>query len=236
MKKIGMIGYTDKVDLISSIAKILNYTGKNVLVIDATSDKKYKYIIPAIETTDNCYISQYNKIDFAVGFDSFNDVENYLSSQAINISLYDYLIFDIDNPKTYEFFRGKGFDKTFIYYDTSILTLKKNVEIINTLKVYNLESEFKPYKVLYRGYLTRASENYFNEKLNSLDVNFDEKEFEILEEEMDKMLYLDFQVSSIMNIKKHTKNFIITVCEISSYILEDINTNQLIKIVKKGGI
>ena len=48
MKVIGMLGYTEKVDLIVSIAKILQVMGKAVLVVDATYDGKYAYTIPSL--------------------------------------------------------------------------------------------------------------------------------------------------------------------------------------------
>ena len=48
MKIIGAIGYVDKVGIITNLAKVLNYAGKTVLVIDATSEKRYKYAIPAL--------------------------------------------------------------------------------------------------------------------------------------------------------------------------------------------
>lgn len=66
MKVIGMLGYTEKVDLVVSIAKTLQLLGKTVLVVDGTNDGKYAYTIPSLETVDKKYINQFDKIDFAV--------------------------------------------------------------------------------------------------------------------------------------------------------------------------
>ena len=56
MQVIGMYGYVDKYDFVIATARTLNIMGKSVLVIDATSDKKYKYIVPSIDNS-NQYIT-----------------------------------------------------------------------------------------------------------------------------------------------------------------------------------
>lgn len=109
MQVIGLMGYVDKYDFTINLAKAINIVGKSVLVIDATLDKKIKYVIPSM-SVEKAYVTQYNNIDFAVGFESIHEIENYMSERGINIGLYDYAIIDIDSPKAYEFFRARGFD------------------------------------------------------------------------------------------------------------------------------
>ena len=70
MQALGMYGYVDKYDFVIAAAKTLGIMGKSVLVIDATSDEKYRYLIPAIDKSQ-CYLTQYSEIDFAVGFASY---------------------------------------------------------------------------------------------------------------------------------------------------------------------
>ena len=235
MKVIGMLGYTEKIDFIMNLVKTLDYMGKTVLVIDATNDKKYKYIIPSITETEKQYITQFDKVDYAVGFESMPDIENFMTSEKINISLYDYIILDIDNAKTYEFFRTRPFDKTYLFEDTSILSLKKNKEIINTIKIYNTDNTtLNMTRVLYRGYLLRSSENYFERALSEVGAVFNEKQFEIVEEEQDRMITLDNQLSSIIQVKKHTNMFIDTLSSIAADILEDEIKKDIIKAIKRG--
>ena len=78
MKKIGFIGAVDKIDLILYVAKLLEETKKKVLVVDATILQKAKYIVPAIFPTKS-YVTDFNGIDVAVGFDGLDDIENYIN-------------------------------------------------------------------------------------------------------------------------------------------------------------
>ena len=91
MKIIGMMGYTDKYDFIMNIAKSINLMQRSVLVIDATLDRKLKYIVPALSNIGRSYVTQYDSVDFAVGFNSMHDVENYMIENNIEIDKYDYI-------------------------------------------------------------------------------------------------------------------------------------------------
>ena len=77
MKKIGFMGAYDKANFITYVAKILELLGNKVLVVDASSIQKIKYIIPTINPTKS-YITSFENIDFAVGFDDWNEIEKYL--------------------------------------------------------------------------------------------------------------------------------------------------------------
>ncbi len=237
MKIIGMLGYTDKLDLVISLAKTIQMLGKTVLVIDATFDGKYGYAIPSLETTDKKYINQYDRVDYAVGFESLAELENHLCVQKINIGLYDYIIIDIDNPKTYEFFRSKPFDKIYFIMDTSMLSFKKNESIISSIKVYNTsENNVKPIRVMYRGLQTRTAENYFENRMNSYEFNWDERSMEIIEDERDKMLYQDFLISGIVQIKRHTKTFLNSLMSMVLDIVDGVTLSDIKNVIKKGGI
>jgi hypothetical protein len=237
MKVIGLLGYSEKVDLVTSLSKTIQLMGKTVLVIDATLDKKYKYVISSLDIIEKEYVTQFDNVDYAVGFDSMNDVENYMIEQKINISLYDYILIDIDNPKTYEFFRSRVFNRIFLVMDTSMLGYKKNLEILNSLKVYSVgENDAKVSKILYRGYMTRTSERYLEEKLNALECNWDDREYEILESEQDIMMYLDFQISGFIQLRKHSNMFINSIIDITTQIMEDTNASEIKRAIKRGGI
>jgi len=237
MKVIGLLGYSEKVDLVTSLSKAIQIMGKTILVIDATLDKKYKYIVPSLDIIEKAYVTQFDNVDYAVGFDSMNDVENYMLDQKINISLYDYILIDIDNPKTYEFFRSRAFNYIYLVMDTSMLGYKKNLEIINSVKVYSVQDDMtKITKIIYRAYMTRTSERYIENKLNSIECKWDEREYEIVESEQDKMLYLDFQISGIIQMRKHSNAFITSIVDIVTQVVDDTNPNQVKKAIKKGGI
>ena len=101
MKKIGFIGSYDKIDMIINVAKILTTLGKKILVIDATVNQKAKYVVPAIDPTIS-YITSFEDIDVAVGFDSVETIQKYL---GVSGTLpYDIILVDADTTERIEKF------------------------------------------------------------------------------------------------------------------------------------
>lgn len=234
MKVIGMIGYMDKYDFVINLAKTINIMNKAVLVVDATLDRKLKYVIPSLDNMGKAYVTQYNNIDFAVGFDSMHDIENYMMEQGINIGLYDFILIDIDSPKSYEFFRTRGIDKSYFFLDTSVLSVSKNREIIKAIRVYNQqETTIKLAKVLYKAYMSRAAETYFETQINDYSVTWEEPEYEIQLDDQDKMADIDSQFSGIINIGKHSKMFQSTIADITSEILDDVTSKEVRNQIKR---
>ena len=93
MKTIGFIGAYDKTDLIVYIARILVAAGKKVLVIDATTLQKAKYIVPAISPTKS-YVTNFEDIDIAVGLYDFTSIKEYLGMPLHAVFDYDYIFID----------------------------------------------------------------------------------------------------------------------------------------------
>lgn len=234
MQVIGLIGYVDKYDFAINLAKTINIMKKSVLVVDATLDRKLKYVIPALSNVGRAYITQYNDIDFAVGFDSMHDVENYLAEQSINIGLYDYIIIDIDSPKSYEFFRTRGIDKSYFFIDTSILSLAKNKDIIKAIRIYSQDPEnLKLTKVAYKDVMSRAAEDYFQKQIDEYGITWQEPEYMFPQDEMDKIVDIDSQYSGIIDIKKHTKMYISNLADFTSEIIGEVTPKEVMKAIKR---
>ena len=93
MKKIGFIGAYDKTDLIIYIAKILTTLKKKVLVIDATTKQKARYVVPVINPT-KMYVTEYEEIDIAVRFPNIEDIKRIIKlgckSVMIDASKYEF--------------------------------------------------------------------------------------------------------------------------------------------------
>ena len=96
MKKIGFIGVYDKTDLVLGIAKILVEAQKKVLVIDATEIQKSRYVVPVINPTKS-YITEFEGIDVAVGFETLENIKQYLALEGEDKFDYDYMLIDTDN-------------------------------------------------------------------------------------------------------------------------------------------
>lgn len=84
MKKIGFIGAYDKTDLILYVAKTIAEMNKKVLVVDTTLLQKARYIVPCIAPS-KCYITEYEKIDVAVGFKDLDEIKKYLGVDELRI-------------------------------------------------------------------------------------------------------------------------------------------------------
>lgn len=232
MPVIGLIGYVDKYDFAINLAKTINIMNKSVLVVDATLDRKLKYIVPALNNIGKAYVTQYNNIDFAVGFDSMHDVENYMCDQGINIGLYDYIIIDMDSPRSYEFFRTRGIDKMYFFITTSVLSVAKDREIIKAIRVYN-QDEIKMTKVLHKSFISRAAEDYFESQISDYNVNWQEPTYEIPDDEIDRQVNTDSQFSGIIGIKKHSKMYISTIADMTAEIVDDVTSKEVIKEIKR---
>ena len=235
MQVIGLIGYVDKYDIIMNLAKSINIMDKSVLVVDATLDRKLKYIVPALDNIGRAYVTQYNNIDFAVGFDSMHDVENYMAEQSINIALYDYVLIDMDSARSYEFFRTREFDKVYFFIDTSVLSVAKNKEIIKAMRIYSNEedSKLEMTKIMYRSYISRAANDYFEQKIKDYDVVWKEPDYEFPLEEQDKLVDIDSQFSGIIDTRKHTKLYITTLADLTAEIIGDVNAKKVLTKIKR---
>lgn len=234
MQVIGMIGYVDKYDFVINLSKTINIMNKAVLVIDATLDQKYKYVIPSLHVAGKEYVTQYNGIDFAVGFDSMHDIENFMCEQSINIGLYDYILIDIDCARTYELFRTRNFDKILFFISSSILSVEKNREIVKGMRIYNTNTEpLRMTKIMYKDVTSRATDEYLNSKIEAYNVEWLEPQYEIPMDERDIMQNVDSQFSGIIDIKKHSKMFIASIAELTAQILGDTLAKEVIKEIKR---
>lgn len=234
MQVIGLVGYMDKYDFVINLARTINIMDKSVLVVDATLDQKLKYVVPALDNIGRSYVTQYNNIDFAVGFNSMHDVENYMIEQGININLYDHILIDIDSPKGYELFRTRGINKNYLFLDTSVLSIAKNKEMVKAMRVYNQQDDnIELTKVWFKAYLSRASENYFDTQIKDYNVKWVEPEYEIPNDDKDRIENIDSQLSGIIDIKKHSKMYISTIADMTSEILEDTTSKLVLNKIKR---
>ena len=112
MKKIGFIGSFDKTDLILYVSKILVAMDKKVLMIDSTITQKAKYVVPVIKPT-KAYVTDFEDIDVAVGFNTFEEIKEYLGMQENEELPYDIAILDIDSYENVVNFKVDNSDKNY---------------------------------------------------------------------------------------------------------------------------
>ena len=155
MKKIGFIGAYDKTDVILSIAKVLTMAGKQVLVMDNTITQKCKYVVPVINPTKS-YVTTYEEIDVAVGFDSVNNLKQYLGLEENENLDYDYIIIDTDNFTGVANYGLQGADKVYFVTSFDLYSLKKGAEILSQLGV-----PVRVTRIFYTKDMLREEEEYF---------------------------------------------------------------------------
>ena len=156
MRKISFIGCYDKIDLILYIARILVAMDKRVLVVDSTINQKAKYIVPVIKPT-KAYVTEFEKIDVAVGFNNFNEIKEYLGMPIHAELPYDIAILDIDSYEGVINFSINNEDRNYFVTGFDLYSLKKGLEILSGLtSVLNLT------KVLFSKNASREEDDYLN--------------------------------------------------------------------------
>ena len=180
MKKIGFIGVYDKTDLILGIAKILVEAQKKVLVIDATEIQKSRYVVPVINPTKS-YITEFEGIDVAVGFETLENVKQYLAIEGEDKFDYDYMLIDTDDYKGIVGFNLPDAEK--LYYITSFdaYSLKKGIEVLG-----QIEMPLHMMKLFFSKEMLKEEEEYFDYLALGLKVIWNEEKLYFLLENGDR--------------------------------------------------
>ena len=156
MRKIGFIGAYDKTDFIMYLAKILVEVGQKVLLVDGTLTQKAKYIVPVIKPS-RTYVTEFEGIDVAVGFDSFENIKEYLALPKMAELSYDIALVDVDTVSTVESYDLETFEQ--IYFATSfdMYSIKRGLESISGLK-----EPINVTKILFSRKALREENEYLN--------------------------------------------------------------------------
>ena len=232
MRAIGMYGYVDKYDFIMAVAKTITIMGKSVLVVDATIDDKYKYMIPNISNEDK-YVTQYGEVDFAVGFNSFEQLQQYMGEHNIDIEKYSFVLLDVESVDKYNSFSSVSVDKSYLFIASNLVSINKNEELVRAMREKNQEAELVFTKVFYRSYTTRAATNYMEEKVANYAVKWSDEVYDVSVDEQDIMVNVDSQYSGLIDLRKHTKQYILYLCEFVSKLLGDEDEKNILKEIKR---
>lgn len=156
MKKIGFIGAYDKTDVILGVAKVLAMANKKVLILDNTITQKCKYVVPVINPTKS-YVTTYEEIDVAVGFDNMEKLKQYLGLEDNEAIDYDYFIVDTDTFEGISNFRLQSADKVYFVTSFDSYSLKKGLEILGQLGVPTHIT-----RVFFSDDMSKEEEEYFD--------------------------------------------------------------------------
>lgn len=223
MRKISFIGSFDKIDLILYIAKILVAMDKKVLVVDSTINQKAKYVVPVIKPT-KAYVTEFEEIDVAVGFDNLNEIKEYLGIPLHAELPYDIALLDIDSYNGIVNFGVNNEDKNYFVTGFDLYSLKRGLEILSGLtEVLNLT------KILFSRTASKEDDNYLNYLALGYKIEWGEEIIYFPFEVGDQSVIAENQRVSKIKFKKLSEQY----KEALIYIVEQIlNENEYVTLKK----
>lgn len=227
MKKVGFIGAYDKTDLILYIAKILVEMGKKVILIDTTLTQKAKYIIPTIRPSKS-YVTEFEGIDIAVGFENFESINQYLAMPKVAELNYDIALIDLDTVESVKNFEIETFEKNYFVTSFDMYSIKRGLESIS-----GLTSPINATKVLFTKDGTKEEDDYLNFLSLGSKILWNEERIYFPFEVGDQTVIYNNQRVSKIKFRRLSSGYKDGLMYISFQILEEENQNLLKKTFKK---
>lgn len=169
MKKYVFLGSYDKTDMLLYIAKILTLMGKKVILIDTTILKKSRYIVPTM-VHEKQYITSYENIDVAIGFESFDAIRKYQNNAFGGETEYDIAILDIDRAIAYQKFGIEKLDKHYFVTSFDVYNLKRGIQILS-----QVNNQAKITKIYFTKDMLSEEDEYLNFLAKDFEINWDKK-------------------------------------------------------------
>jgi len=226
MKNICFIGAFEKLDLILYVSKIMKYLNKKILIVDATTLQKSRYIVPTINPT-KAYITRFEDIDIAIGFESYQEIERYIGITEEQKMKYDYVLVNADNQEVFENFNNADTIKNYFVTSFELYSIRKGLETIKKID--------KPIKITKLIFTTQMDEtdDYYLEyiALGHKIIWEDEKIiFPYTTEDMETMIenqkIFKIKIKGLSQLYKESLEYLI------SDIIPDVNINNLRRIIK----
>lgn len=226
MKNIGFIGAFDKLDLLLYLSKIFKMLGKKVVIIDTTLEQKSKYIVPFINPTKS-YITRFENVDIAIGFESYEEIERYIDSTENKKMNYDYAFVSIDTMEGFEKFYNKDTIKNYFTTSFEAYSIRKGLEAISKIK--------NPIELTRIVFSTQISEeeNYYLEYLAlGYKIKWDEKTINFPYDTKDLEVMIDNQKTNKINLKRLSQAYRDSLEYLVSDMIPNINETELKRIMK----
>ena len=229
MKTIGFIGVYDKTDMILNLAKIFTILGNRVLMIDSTVNQKAKYIVPSISPTTS-YITNFEDIDVAVGFENEKQIKEYLGLITEELP-YDILLVDADTFLRVKEFKLEKANKNFFVTSFDLYSLKRGLEILAELK-----NTIKLTKILYSKEILKEDDDYLNFLSSNYKVEWENDRIYFPIENGDLEVLMENQRVSKIKFRKLSAQYKDSLVYIALSVLNTSETNvrRAIKTIEKG--
>ena len=228
MRKIGFIGVYDYIDFVLYIAKILTCMGEKVLIVDGTIMQKAKYIVPTI-TPSKTYVTEFEDIDVAVGFNNFEEIKHYLGTEELE---YDISLVCVDTAKTLAGFDVENNEKNYFVTSFDVYSIKRGLEALS-----GVTNTIELSKIIYSNDMTNGTNDYLNFLAIGLKVNWNEEDKIYLPFEVgdNAVIYENQRVNKVKfkRLSNQYKAQLYYVSEQILKIMQDPNINNLKKVFKK---
>ena len=169
MKKVAFIGAYDKTDMLIYLAKILTLMNKKVLLVDNTTLKKSRYIVPTM-IQEKKYITNYEDIDVAIGFESLEEIKKYQKSIFGQEIEYDIALLDIDRAVSYKKLKLSSEDKHYLVTSFDVYNVKRAIQILA-----HIDNEAVVTRIYYTTNMLREEDDYLKYLSRNISVKWDEK-------------------------------------------------------------
>ena len=226
MKKIGFIGASDKTNLIVYLAKILEIIGNRVIVVDTTATQKTRYIVPAINPT-RAYLTDFENIDFAVGFESIDELSRYLGISEENLP-YDYMLIDVDKYRIIDSFGLEESQNNYFVSGFDMYSLKRGISILK-----NLTSPMNLKKILCDYSIRQDDENYLEYLSVETKVTWNEFRVYMLTKGSDKQVIEENERVYRIRFKRLSAEYMDSLLYIAQDIVQDLNIGRIKKMIKE---
>ena len=223
MKKIGFIGAYDKTDLLIYIAKLLVENDVKVLIVDATTLQKTRYTVPCIMPSRK-YITTYENMDIAIGFENLQEIMNYAGTQDFN---YDIMLLDIDNRKAFENFEMYTSDKNYFVTAFDNYSIKKGLETVG-----QSEEKMLMTKILFSKNMDRDEDEYLNFLSFYYAVKWSKEKIYFPFEAGDSSVIVQNQRNARISFKELSMQYKEGILEIISQIAPEIRLGDVKKMLK----
>ncbi len=229
MRKIGFIGAYDKTDMLLNIAKILTTMSKKVLIIDSTINQKAKYVVPMINPTIS-YVTFFEDIDVAVGFNTLEDIERYLGTKET--LPYDIVLVDADTEERVRQFNLFEADKNYFVTSFDMYSLRRGLEILN-----HLQDTIELTKVYFTAQALKEDDDYLNYLSREYKIMWNNEIIYFPIENGDATVIAENQRVQKIKLKKLSVSYKDALTFITQQILKentDSDVRRAIKMIERG--
>lgn len=223
MKRIGFIGAYDKTDLMIYVSKILVENGLKVLVVDSTTLQKTRYTVPCI-TPSRYYITTYENIDIAIGFETLQEIRNYTGKVELE---YDIILLDIDNQEAFDNLEIRTADKNYFVTAFDNYSLKKGLEIIGKSEEKKVMT-----KVLFSNNMSNDEDEYLNFLSFYYGVKWSKEKIYFPFEVGDNSIIVENQRNARISFKELSQEYKDGMLDLVSQIAPKIKINDVKKMLK----